>query len=115
MTGYVRKFEGNTTMSFKISNKQLLKKYNQIWKRVEKLLKIEFDSEPVYGDNDKYIKTKIKIYAGSIITNFQSKKMPKEKTLCMCLSIIMLDSVIKAKKKYYPQALLEECNMNKKR
>ena len=24
-------FEGNTTMSFKISNKQLLKKYNQIW------------------------------------------------------------------------------------
>ena len=42
MTGYVRKFEGNTAMSFKISNKQLLKKYNQIWKIVEKLLKIEF-------------------------------------------------------------------------
>ena len=40
MTDYVRKFEGNTTMSFKINNKQLLKKYNQIWKRVEKLLKI---------------------------------------------------------------------------
>ena len=47
MTGYVRKFEGNTTMSFKIGDKELLKKYNQIWKRVEKLLKIEFDSEPV--------------------------------------------------------------------
>ena len=109
MTGYVRKFEGNTTMSFKIGDKQLLKKYNQIWKRVEKLLKIEFDSEPVYGDNDKYIKTKIKIYAGSMITNFQSKKMPKEKAPCKCLSIIMLDSVIKAKKKYYPQTLLEEC------
>ena len=58
MTGYVRKFEGNTTMSFKISNKQMLKKYNQIQKRVEKLLKIEFDSEPVYGDSDKYIKKK---------------------------------------------------------
>ena len=26
-----------------------------------------------------------------------------------CLSIIMLDSAIKAKKKYYPQTLLEEC------
>ena len=115
MTGYVRKFEGNTTMSFKISNKQLLKKYNQIWKRVEKLLKIEFDSEPVYGDNDKYIKTKIKIYAGSMITNFQSKKMPKEKVTCKCLSIIMLDSVIKAKKKYYPQTLLEECKYEQKR
>ena len=80
MTGYVRKFEGNTTMSFKISNKQLLKKYNQIWKRVEKLLKIEFDSEPVYGDNDKYIKTKIKIYSDSMITNFQDKKNAKRKS-----------------------------------
>ena len=76
---------------------------------MKKLLKIEFDSEPVYGDNDKYIKTKIKIYAGSMITNFQSKKMPKEKAPCKCLSIIMLDSVIKAKKKYYPQTLLEKC------
>ena len=87
----------------------MLKKYNQIWKRVEKSLKIEFDNKPVYGDNYIYIKTKIKIYAGSMITNFQSKKMPKEKAPCKCLSIIMLDSVIKAKKKYYPQTLLEEC------
>ena len=30
MIGYVRKFEGNTTMSFKISDSKLLKKYNQI-------------------------------------------------------------------------------------
>ena len=44
-----------------------------------------------------------------MIANFQSKKMPKEKAPCKCLSIIMLDSVIKAKKKYYPQTLLEEC------
>ena len=44
-----------------------------------------------------------------MITNFQSKKMPKEKAPCKCLSIIMLDSVIKAKKKYYPQTLVEEC------
>ena len=99
MTDYVRKFEGNTTMSFKISDKKLLKKYNQVWKKVEKLLQIEFDSEAVYGDNDKYIKTKRKICASSMITNFQSKKMPKEKASCKCLSIIMLDSVIKAKKK----------------
>ena len=39
MTGYVRKFEGNTTISFKISDKELWKKYNQMWKGVEKLLK----------------------------------------------------------------------------
>ena len=59
MTGYVRKFDDNTTMPFKISNKQLLKKYNQIWKKVKSLLNIKFDSEPVYGDNDKYIKKNI--------------------------------------------------------
>ena len=75
----------------------------------EKLLKIDFESKPVYGDDDKYIKAKIKIYAGSMITNFQSKKVPKEKAPCKCLSIIMLDSVIKANKKYYPQTFLEEC------
>ena len=35
--------------------------------------------------------------------------MPKEKAPCKCLSITMIDSVIKANKKYYPQILLEEC------
>ena len=80
-TGSVRKFGDNTTMSFKISNKQLLKKYNQIWKKVKSLLNIKFGSESVYGDNNKYIKTKIKTY-DSVITNFQSKNMPKEKAPC---------------------------------
>ena len=40
--------------------------------------------------------------------------MPKEKVPCKCLSIMMIDSVINANKKYYPQTLLEEC-INKKR
>ena len=35
--------------------------------------------------------------------------MPKEKAPCRCLSIVMIDSVIRVNKKYYPQALLEEC------
>ena len=109
MTGYARKFDKNATMSFMANDKQLLKNYNKIWEKDEKLLKIEFESKPVYGDDGEYIKTKIKIYAGSMITNVHNKKMPKEKTPCKCLSIIMLDSVIKANKKYYPQTLLEEC------
>ena len=49
------------------------------------------------------------MYADTIITNFHSKKMPKEKAPYKCLSIIMIDSVIKANKKYYPQTLLGEC------
>ena len=38
----------------------------------------DFDREPVYGDNDKYIKTEIKSYGGKVDTNFQGKKIPKE-------------------------------------
>ena len=60
MIRYFRSFESGMTMYFKTSEKQLLKKYNQIWKRVKKLLNIKFDSKPVYGDKGKYIKTKIK-------------------------------------------------------
>ena len=71
--------------------------------KIENLMKIDFESKPVYGDDDKYIKTKIKAYEKSIITNFHNKKMPKEKASCKCLSIIMIDSVIKANKKYYPK------------
>ena len=46
-------------------------------------MKIEFDSKTVYGDNDKYTKTKIKIYNGSTITNFQGKKNAKTKIWCL--------------------------------
>ena len=109
MTGYARKYVENTTMTFRANDKQLLKNHNKVWEKVEKLMKINFESKPVYDDDDKYIKTKIKIYAGSVITNFHNKKMSKEKVTCKCLSIIMVDSVIKANKKYYPQTILEEC------
>ena len=91
MKGYVRKFDENATTSFIVKNKQLLKKYTKTWETTERLMKINFESRPIYGDNDKYIKTKIKTYAGSIITNFHNKKMPKEKAPCKCLSIIMID------------------------
>ena len=50
MNGCVRKFDDNATMFFKISNKQLLEKYYQIWKSDKSILNMKFD---------KYIKTKI--------------------------------------------------------
>ena len=52
MTGYVRKFNENSTMSFRVEEKQLLKNYNKIWEKVEKLMKIDFESKPVYGHDD---------------------------------------------------------------
>ena len=77
--------------------------------KIGNLLNIEFNSEPVYGDVDKYIKTKIKMYGDRVNTNFQGKKVPKENASYKCLSLIMLDSIIRVNKKYYPQTLLEEC------
>ena len=79
MIGYAKKFDKNITMSLRVNNKQLLKNYSKIWEKVEKLMKINFERKPVYGDDDEYIKTKTKIYAGSVITNFHNKKVPTEK------------------------------------
>ena len=94
MTGSVRKFDRNATMFFIVKNKQLLKKYIKIWETIEGSMKINFESKPVDGDDDKYIKRKIKTYADSIITNFHNKKMPKQKTPCKFSSMIMIDSVL---------------------
>ena len=84
MTGYSKKTDENVTMSFRVNSKQLLKSYNKIWEKTEKLLRIDFESKPVFGDDDEYIKTKRKIYADNMITNFHNKKMPKEKAPCKC-------------------------------
>ena len=109
MIGYVKQFDSNKTMSFKISDNKLLKRYNKRWKKISNLLNIEFDSKPVYDGNDRYIKTKIKMYEDTVNTDFQDKEVPKENASYKCLSLIMLDSVIRVNKKCYPQTLLEEC------
>ena len=54
MTGYAKKFNENAKI-FRVNNKQVLKNYNKIWKKVAKLLRIDFESKPVYSDDDKYI------------------------------------------------------------
>ena len=115
MIGYVKHFDSNKTMYFKTSAYKLLKKYATMWKRVSSLMNIKFDSEPVYGDNDIYIKTKIKSYGDKVNTNFQSNKVPKENASYKCLPLIMSDSVVKVNKKYYSQTLLEECKYKIKR
>ena len=44
MIGYVKCFDSNKTMSFKVNDKNHFKKYNKIWKK--KLMDIEFDKGP---------------------------------------------------------------------
>ena len=110
MIGYGKNFDSNKTMSFKVDDNKPLKKYNKIWEEISNLMNTEFDSEPAYGDKDKYIKTKIKMYEDRVNTNLQIyfKKVPKENASYKCLSLIMLDPVIRVNKKYYPQTFLEE-------
>ena len=109
MIGYVKNFDSNKTMSLRVDDNKLLKKYDKIWEIISDVLNIEFDGESVYGDNDKYIKTKIKMYEDKVNINFQGKDVPKEDVSYKCLSLIVLESVIRVSKKYYPQTLLEEC------
>ena len=108
MIRYVKHFDSNKTISFNLNDNRLLKKYSKIQKKVDILMNIEFGSEPAYGDNDKYLEAKIKSYGDKVNTNFQGKKIPKENASYQCLSLTMVDSVIRLSKKYYPQTLLEE-------
>ena len=63
MIVYIDKFNKNTIkMSLKVKDKKLCKNYNKIWKKIEKLTGTDFNTKPTYGDDDKYIKTKIKTY-----------------------------------------------------
>ena len=96
-------------MSFKVSDKNLLKRYLKIWKKISSLARKNFDNETVCCDMDKYIKTKIKPYGGNVTKSLQDKKIPEENTSCKCFSLIMLNSVIKVNTNYYPQTLLEKC------
>ena len=66
-------------MTFRVNNKQLLKNYSKIWGKNERLLNIDLESKPVYSDDDEYIKTKIKISANDVTSNFHNKKYLKKK------------------------------------
>ena len=75
MIGYVKHFNSNKTMLFKVSDNMGIQQNmgKNYW---IKKLDLKFDSQPVYGDGDKYIKTKIKMYGDR--TNFQGKKCLKK-------------------------------------
>ena len=102
MGAYRENFDETKYISFLIKDDKLLEKYNEIWEKVKNSLKKEFDSEPVY--NEKYLKAKIKSYNGKIKT-----KIPKKGSQLICLIAILIDSVFRSGKSYYPQVFLQEC------
>ena len=100
MSAYRRDFDETKNMSFLLKDDELLEKYNEIWEKVKNSIKKEFDSEPVC--NEKYLKAKIKSYNGKINTNFHNNKISKKDYIFICLSVILIDSVFRTGKNYYP-------------
>ena len=68
-------------------------------KKLKNLLNIKFESESVYGDNDKYIKTRIEISDGNVNTNFQGKKKIKRKCIIQFFVINNAGSYCESKEK----------------
>ena len=48
----------NLIVTRKCLSRLLIKNYTKIWGKSSNLMDITFASEPVYGDNDKYIRQK---------------------------------------------------------
>ena len=107
MSAYRKDFDETKYMSFLIKDNELLKTCNKIWKKVKNTINKEFNSDRVYNKND--LKTKTKSYNRKINTNFHNMKIPKEGSQCICLSLILIDSVFRTGNNYYPQVFLEEC------
>ena len=114
MRRYIKYFDdGGKNMSFITDDKEVYKKYNEIWEAVRKLLKLKFTVIPVR--DDKYIIAKLKIFRNLNITTFTNNVIPEENTHCTCISAIDLDSVLKFDKKAYPQVYLEQCKYKLKK
>ena len=114
MRGYIKYFDdGGKNMSFVTDDKEVYKKYNEIWEAVRKLLKLKFTVSPVR--DDKYIIAKLKIFKNLKITAFTNNVIPEENNHYTCISAIEIDSVLKIDKKAFPQAYLEQCKYKLKK
>ena len=82
-------------------------KYSEIWNKIKSILNVEIHSQPIY--NEKYIKTKVKIFNNTINTLFSGHEIPKERNHYVCVSAICIDSVLRVDKKNYPRIYLEQC------
>ena len=115
MSGYIKYFDdGQKNMSFDTDDKEVYKKYNEIWEVVRKLLKLKFTVSPIR--DDKYIIAKLKIFKKINRATFTNNIIPIAKNHYTCISAIDIDSVLKINnKRAYPQAYLEQCKYKLKK
>ena len=96
-----------------IKDDDVLDKYNEIWHKIKEELNIKFHSMPVY--DKKYIKAEVREFSGVVKTNVLGDEVPKENVHYTCRVCITIDSVMRMKKKNYPQVHLEECKYKTKK
>ena len=97
-------FESNKKNMSLLADDDVILKFNKIWKKIKKLLSVEFDSQPLY--DEKYIKTRLKTFKVKAITKFTDNEILKENTYYSCIDAIWVNSVIKLEKENYPQVNL---------
>ena len=118
LTGYAKHFNnGDELINLLVADKELLKKYSEIWNKIKNLFKKEFDKKPVY--DNKYISTKVngtefehKIFKDNRHCNISIER--KNGSRREYLSIILLGSILiypnsYCSNKYYPQIFLKKC------
>ena len=85
-----------------VKDDDVLDKYNDIWDKIKEKSNIKLHSMPVYGKI--YIKARVKKFEDAMKTDFLGSKVPKENEHYTCIASCMtIDSVMKIKKKNYPQ------------
>ena len=104
---YVKYFNDNKCLNLLVHDKELLGKYNKIGDTISNLSNKVFDNIPVY--DNKFIRTKKKIYNDRINTNFHGNKILEHNECCASFSVIPLDFVVNIDENYYPHVFLEEC------
>ena len=118
LIGYAKHFNnGDKLINLLVADKELLKKYNEIWNKIKSLFKKEFDKKPLY--NNKYISAKVngtefehKILGDNKHCNISIE--PNNGSRHEYLSIILLDSILiylnsYCSNKYYLQIFFKKC------
>ena len=96
--------ENSKNMVVLVYHKDILNEYNAVWDKIKDLLKKQFNSELIYEDNDKHIRTKVDLHN----TPFLNKNKYKNKCYAW-ISFLLLKSIVNINSKYYPVVFSNEC------
>ena len=105
MTGHENIFDESNYKSVLIKIKSLLKYFDKILDKVSNIIKKGFDCKQVH--NEKYLRNKTKSYESKINTSFHNNGMHIEGSHCICLLVILINSIFKIGKNNYLKLVLE--------